>query len=89
MSLCPHILLLQPPWQGNNSIREGSPVFSNTPLSFSLRDVTDGDPVLLGRHDMPLPAYLLATLGQEEMHAIATVGAARACGGRHSEMRRK
>ena len=38
-------------------------------LSFSLRHVTDGDPILLGRHDMPLPAYLLATLGQEEMHA--------------------
>ena len=31
----------------------------------------------------------VASACQEEMHAIATVGAARACGGRHSEMRRK
>ena len=30
-----------------------------------------------------------ASACQEEMHAIATVGAARACGGPHSEMRRK
>ena len=59
---------------------EGAVPLSRTPLSFSLRHVTDGDPILLGRHGMPLPAYLLGTLGQEEMHAIATVGAARACG---------
>ena len=31
----------------------------------------------------------VASACQEEMHRIASVGAARVCGGRHSEMRRK
>ena len=37
---------------------------------------------------MPLEGFSFgrASACQEEMHAIATVGAARACGGRHSDM---